>query len=210
MQAYSHPWKTFFSYPYTWLAAALLGALSAVFILLFQPGPVWMLILLAGDAAGAALWFVISFKSRAFRERLNRMPYEDKGREVSDLVRDCPDEFRRPALESIELIRRIEREFSGRAYSGELALMLSNLQDLARSNRTLWTRSRQFGDAAQKKRMEALLAGQVKAVDGALATLRTFSGNLTLLEANAERSQAATDELKYINEGLKEVIEVDQ
>jgi hypothetical protein len=206
MRSYVKPWKIFFSYLFTWLAAVLMAAATAAFILFFQPGVLWLLIALSADAAGAALWFVIAFKSEAFRRRLNRMPYEDRGREVTELVRDCPEQFRRPALESINLIRRIESEFTGRTYSTELTLMLDNIHELTKSHRTLWIRSREFGDAAQKKRMDALLAGQVAAVNGALATLRTFSGNLTLLEANEERSRAATDELKDINEGLKEVI----
>ncbi len=206
MRSYSKPWKTFFSYPFTWLAAGLMTAVTAAFVLVFQPGILWLLVALGADGAGAALWFVVAFKSEAFKKRLNRMPYEDRGKEVAELVRDCPEQFRRPALESIELIRRIDNEFAGRAYRGELALMLSNIHELAQNHRTLWTRSRQFGDVAQKKKMDTMLEGQIAAVNGALATLRTFSGNLTLLEANEEGSRAATNELKDINEGLKEVI----
>jgi hypothetical protein len=122
------------------------------------------------------------------------------------LVRDCPDEFRRPALESLSLIRRITSEFAGRAYQLELELMLSNIHHLTQSHHVLWNRSRQFGDRAQKEKMEALLADQVAAVNGALSTLRTFSGNLTLLEANEKQSRTAANQLKDINEGLKEVI----
>jgi hypothetical protein len=206
MTSVSKPWKTFFSYPFTWLALAVMAAATAVFFIVFGPGLVWSVIILAADAAGAALWFVIAFKSKAFRERLNRMPYEDQGKEVETIIRDCPEAFRAPALESIKLIRGINTEFAGKAYGYELEMMLSNIRGLAQSHRTLWSRSRQFGDAAQQKKMNALLESQVTAVNGALGTLRTLSGNLTLLEANAEQSQAAADELKDINEGLKEVI----
>jgi hypothetical protein len=206
MRSYVKPWKTFFSYPFTWAAAGLMIAATMAFIVVLQPGLLWLLAVLGADAAGLALWFVMAFKSKHFQKRLNRMPYEDRGKEVETLVRDCPEEFRRPALESLTLIRRITSEFAGRAYRLELELMLSNIHHLAQSHRTLWSRSRQFGDRAQKEKMDAMLADQITAVNGALSTLRTFSGNLTLLEANEKHSRAATNQLKDINEGLKEVI----
>jgi hypothetical protein len=122
-------------------------------------------------------------------------------------VRACPEPFRAPAVESLSLIERVSREFPGQTYSYELESMVSNIRELAVNYKTLWDRSQLFGDADQKKRMNAIMQGQLIALGNTLSTLKTFSGNLTLLAANEEQSQAATDQLKDINQGLKEVIE---
>jgi hypothetical protein len=206
MSSVIKPWKTFFTYPATWLAAALIAGLHIAFTLAFQPALVWTLGAFGVDVAAAALWLVIAFKSADFRKRLNTMPYENQGKEVTALVSDCPEPFKKPALDSIRLIQKINLEFPERTYSSELDMMLLNIRELSRNHKTLWTRSQDFGDAAQKKKMDAILGDQLKAIDTTLSTLKTFSGNLTLIEADASQTTSAAGELKDLNEGLKEVI----
>ncbi len=207
MSSVIKPWKTFFTYPVTWLAAGLIAGFHIAFTLAFQPALLWTLAAFGADLAAAAGWVVLAFRSAAFRTRLNRMPYEGRGKETAALLRDCPERFRRPALESVGLIAKINAEFPDRTYTSELDLMLLNIRELAKNHKTLWTRSQSFGDDAQRKKMEQILSSQVAAVSSTLSTLKTFSGNLTLLEADAGQTKAATGELKDLNDGLKEVID---
>jgi len=213
MSSIVKPWKTFFTYPPTWLAAAVIVGLHAAFTVAVQPPLLWTLAACGADLAAAAGWVVLAFKSEAFRARLNRMPYESGGKEAAALLKGCPERFRRPALESVGLIGKINAEFPDRAYSAELDLMLMNIRELAKNHKTLWTRSQSFGDAAQRREMERILESQTAAVGSALATLKTFSGNLTLLEADADRTgnaaglETAAGSLKDINAGLKEVLD---
>jgi hypothetical protein len=209
MSSVIKPWKTFFTYPATWLAAALITGLHAAFTLVFQPTLPWTLAAFGADMAAAAGWVLFAFKSEGFRKRLNRMPYESQGKDAAALASACPEPFRRQALESINLINKINAEFPDRAYSSELELMLLNIRELAKSHKTLALRAQEFGDAGQKKKMEALLQEQRQAVANALGTLKTFSGNLTLLEADAGQTKSAAGELKDLNDGLKEVISED-
>jgi hypothetical protein len=203
----TRPFVSFFSYPLTWLAFGILVLLHLLFMLLFQPTLLWSLLAVALDLAGLVLWFVFAFKSESFRRHLNRMPYENRAKDVLAIINACEPNFKKPALESMELIQRINKEFSDRTYSSELALMVSNIQELALNYQKLSERALHFGNAEQKKRMNSIMTGQRTAVNNTLNTLRTFGGNLTLIAANEEQSQTITEELKDLNEGLKEVIE---
>lgn len=201
------PIKSLFTYPLTWVAVAFTALLHGLFTLIFRPPLFWTLVAFGADLAALALWFVFAFKSEAFKKRFNRMPYESKSRELFPVIRACSPAFRSPAEEAVRMIERINAEFPDQTYSAELSLMLVNIQDLAGNHRRLFERAGHFGDADQKKRMDKILGSQVEAMKNTLATLKTFSGNLTLLAANVEQSRTATNELKDLNQGLKEVIE---
>ncbi|MBN2351291.1 MAG: hypothetical protein JXD23_01895 [Spirochaetales bacterium] len=213
MSSVVNPWKTFFTYPPTWLAGAVIVGLHVAFSAVVQPTLLWTLAAFGADLAAAAGWLVLAFKSEAFRARLNRMPYENDGKETASLLGECPERFRRPALESVGLIGKINAEFPDRAYSAELDLMLMNIRELAKNHKTLWTRSQSFGNAAQRKEMEQILENQTATIASTLATLKTFSGNLTLLEADAAQTgnavglRNAAGALKDLNSGLKEVLD---
>lgn len=202
-----NPFGALFTYPLTWAVTGLIAVLHVVFNLLFAPSMIFTIIAFAVDLAGFCTWFVIAFKSEDFKKHYNKMPYENRTKEIGEIVRSCPEPFRTPAVQSLSLIDKVTREFPGQTYSFELESMVSNIRELAVNYRTLAERSQHFGDADQKKRMESIMNGQLNALNNTLSTLKTFSGNLTLLAANEEQSQAATDQLKDINQGLKEVIE---
>ncbi|MBN1524111.1 MAG: hypothetical protein JW904_06510 [Spirochaetales bacterium] len=201
------PLKLLFTYPPTWMAVAAIFTVHILYTILFTPSLIWTIAAAVLDVAGFGLWGYLSFKSKAFQDHFNRMPYEDRNREILELLRSCPDTFRKPAEECISLLARINKEFPDQTYSAELGMMMANLRELSENHKILHERFLQFGNQEQKKRMESILAGQLEALKATLATLKTFSGNLTLLAVNEEQTQVATDELKYINQGLKEVIE---
>ena len=136
-----------------------------------------------------------------------KKPYEDKAKEIVDILKKCPNVFSKPARRCIDLIQKINQEFPGQSYSYELDLMLANIHNLAENNQTLYERSLEFGTQEQKGNMQAIISQQINAIKNTLNTLKSFSGNLTLIAASQEQSVVATDELKYINQGLQEVIE---
>ncbi|RPJ07100.1 MAG: hypothetical protein EHM28_08330 [Spirochaetaceae bacterium] len=202
-----NPLGAIFTYPPTWAVIGLIAVFHLVFTLIFAPGMIFSIIALVVDFLGYCTWFVIAFKSEDFKKHFNKMPYENRTQEIGKVVAVCPEPFRKPASESLALIDRVTREFPDQTYSFELESMVSNIRELAVNYKTLADRAQHFGDADQKKRMESIMNGQINALNTTLSTLKTFSGNLTLLAASEEQSQAATDQLKDINQGLKEVIE---
>lgn len=201
------PLKAFFSYPFTWVVITLIILVHGAFSFWFPPSLIMQAVAFGIDVFSLGLWFVLAFKSKAFRERYSRMPYEDKAKEIVHILKKCPNVFSKPAQRCIDLIQKINQEFPDQSYSYELDLMLANIHNLAENNQTLYERSLAFGTQEQKANMQAIINQQIKAINNTLNTLKSFSGNLTLIAANQEQSVVATDELKYINQGLQEVIE---
>ena len=195
-------------FPLTWIAIAASIGFGLVFEFWFQPTALPRLIAWASAALAFLLWPVFFFSSSKFQVLLNKMPYEKlKVGELKADLRSCPDEFSEPVLECIELTNRIRREFEDHAYLAEIDSLLHNLQNLVDSYSQLYTRAQEFGTENQKRSMQAILHNQLLSVKKSLEALRTFSGNLTLLDANARYSSEIFDEIKAINYGLTQAIE---
>jgi len=201
------PLKMFFLYPLTWAALGVIILCHGLYAFIFRPSLFWLLMAFILDLSGLALWFVLAFKSEAFKKHYNRMPYEQNSKELLALIQGCSPAFRSAAEECIQLINRINADFPDQLYSQELNLMLLNIKELAQNNSQLYERSQKFGTEEQKKQMNSLLQHQTEAMQNTLTTLKAFSGNLTLLATNVEQTQSVTNQLKDLNDGLKEVLE---
>jgi len=201
------PLKTLVVYPYSWAVLAILIIFTTIFHLWFPPSLLITLLIIAIDILGLGIWFVLAFKSEKFKEIFSKMPYEENTAMILETLSSCPASFKKPATEFVELIKSITKEFSSEASQYEFELMLANLLVLSKNHKKLHDRSLHFGTEEQKQRMESIMKQQVKTINNTLNTLKTFSGNLTLIAANQEQGTSATDELKYINQGMQEVIE---
>jgi hypothetical protein len=196
------------AYPFTWAVILVLVAANLAFFTWFPLSLLYSSLMAGIDIAMLGAWAVIVFRSGSFRDAFNRMPYEKRNGELDRLIRSIPDtfRFRGPAAECVSLIDRIKREFHDAAYADELALLQSNIYGLAQNHLKLLDRAAAFGTEAQKGEMRSFLKQQVASLNGILDTLKTFSGNLTLLSANAEKSVEASTALKDINEGFREIL----
>ena len=202
-----NPFVIIITYPLTWLVFVLIGAAHAFFNYWFQPPLFFNLAAFLADVIGLGFWFMLVLKSSAFRKQINEMPYERQSREIGHILTGCPENFRTPAKQCMVLIDNINKEFKDQDYRSELSLLVANIYHLAGEHKKLFTRYQTFGTPEQKQQMKTLISQQVDSIHKIHDTLQTFSGNLTILAANAEKTAEATNELKYINEGLKEVIQ---
>jgi len=135
------------------------------------------------------------------------MPYEEQINELKNILKECPPNFSDIAGKCIDLIQKVKKDFTDQHYSYEMDYMVSNILNLSENHKQLYQRYLNFGTEEQKQNMKVMLNSQIKSINNTLNTLKTFSGNLTLLDANAEKSAEAAGELKEINKSLKEVIE---
>ncbi|MCP4398390.1 MAG: hypothetical protein GY801_13970, partial [bacterium] len=192
---------------FTWLAFLFVIACEWGFISWFQPP---FLITVGSSAAGIvllALWPLLFFKSGAFRQRYTQLPRELEQKELSKLLDSCAESFRTPARECLALLESTNREFQSQSFQSELDRIFYNLSDLSRNHALLYARRHQFGTAEQKRTMQSILQQQERSVENSLAALRSFSGNLTLLDAHPEDHAKMGSNLKAINQELQNVIQ---
>lgn len=204
-----NPFKIIFSFPFTWLVILLITIVHIGFNYWFRPPLFFNLIGFGVDLFLLGLWFPLVLRSRSFRKQFNTMPYEKQSKEILHSLADCPDSFKTPAVRSLELIENINKEFTNQDYQVEIGLLVSNIYQLTGNHKRLYKRFQTFGTPDQKQQMKKMLDQQVGSMQKILNTLQTFSGNMTILAANTEKAVEATNELKYINEGLKEVIQAE-
>jgi len=202
-----NPFATLIAYPFTWLVVFCIIICNAAYFAWFKPAPVYLLVLLGIDIVGFMTWFVLALKSSSFRKKFNEMPYEKQNKEIIRTLSGCPDSFKIPAMQCMTLIDQVNREFKNQDYQTELSLLVANIYSLTQDHKKLYNRFQTFGTPDQKRQMKVLIDQQVDSMRKIHDTLQTFSGNLTILAASAEKTAEATNELKYINEGLKEVIQ---
>jgi hypothetical protein len=205
--AKSKPFKALFTYPLTYAVIILIICAHTAFTLWFMPSVFMHGLVLIADVILFSLWFFLSIKSGAFKEHLNKMPYEEQISELKEILKECPQDYRKIAGACIELIQKVKADFKDQRYSYEMDYMVSNIINLSENHKQLYKRYLDFGNQEQKQNMKNILDSQMKSIANTLNTLKTFSGNLTLLDANAEKSAEAAGELKEINKSLKEVIE---
>ncbi len=199
--------KIFWMNPFTWLAFLFVIACEWGFISWFQPP---FLITVGSSAAGIvllALWPLLFFKSGAFRQRYTQLPRELELKELSKLLDSCAESFRRPAQECLALLGSMREEFQSQSFQSELDRIFYNLSDLSRNHVLLYSRLQQFGTEEQQRTMVGILQQQERSVENSLDTLRSFSGNLTLLDAHPEEYAKMGDNLKAINQELQNVIQ---
>jgi len=208
MQKRKNPFAMILTYPLTWLVLILITAAHLLFNYWFTPPLFFNLAAFLADFLGIGFWIMMLFKSRAFQQQFNEMPYEKQSREIGRVLGACPENFKTPALQCMSLIDNINKEFTDQDYKSELSLLVANIYQLALEHSKLAARYQTFGTPEQKQHMKTLINQQVESIHKIHTTLQTFSGNLTILAANAEKTAEATNELKYINEGLKEVIRI--
>jgi len=199
--------KIFWTNPFTWLSFLIVIAVEWGFITWFQPP-----FLITGGAIAAgiivlALWPPIFLKSGAFRQRYTQLPHELEQKELKKLLASCAETFRQPAQECLDLLESTRREFQSQSFQSELDRIFYNLFDLSRNHVLLYTRLQQFGTDEQKRTMQSILQQQVRSVKNSLTALRSFSGNLTLLDAHPEDYEKMGSNLKAINEELQNVIQ---
>lgn len=203
----SKPFKALFKYPLTYAVIFMIIVAHTAFTLWFLPSFFIHSLILITDIFLFSLWFVIIIKSEAFKNHLNKMPYEEQINELKTILKECPDNYSKLAGECIDIIQKVKTDFKDQQYSYEMDYMVSNVINLSENHKQLYQRYLNFGNEEQKQNMKTMLDSQMKSINNTLNTLKTFSGNLTLLEANTEKSAEAAGELKEINKSLKEVIE---
>ncbi len=202
-----NPFALLFSYPLTWLVMACIIVIHLVYHFWFLPRPLFEVLAFGVDIALLVLWGILFLNSASFALRFNEMPYEKQSRELKRIIGQCPEGFRKPAMESIQLIDSINKEFRDQDYREELLLLVANVYRLTNEHKRLYARYVQFGTSDQKLQIKKILDQQVDSMNKIYDTLQTFSGNLTILAANVEQTAIATSELKHINAGLQEVIQ---
>ena len=199
--------KIVLAYPLTWAAGGVIIALEGAFWAWFHP-PLPLLLLMWGlGAALWALWPVMFFRSSDFRALFTRMPYEAGRPELEKILTACSEAFRKPAQECLTLLDKIRQEFEAETFRSELTEIFQNLVDLSRNHVQFYARLQKFGTAQQKQTMQNVLKQQILSVENSLTALKTFSGNLTLLDAHPEDYEKIGSDLKAINQELQNVIQ---
>jgi xanthine/uracil/vitamin C permease (AzgA family) len=193
-------------YPYTWLALLILILFPTVLLFWFN-GPLLLnIVSTVSSFVLAGLYFVMTLQSREYRDFLDKTGLDENRRELFTHVNRCPVGFGKMFREAVDLIDLIKKEFTTDASGYELDFLLANLSNLCKDTASLYERSGKFGDETQKARMKQLLAGNVEKLSSVLGSLKTLSGNLTLINSSAGEADGVVEELKSINLGLSEAI----
>ncbi len=199
----------FLRYPPTIAAALLLLACNIFYFLYFAPAFLFSAGAAVLDLALGLAWLVMGLRSKGFAASVSRMPYETGTRELSSLLGDCTPDFKASTLQCTGLVDRIRKDFPGNDFEDELGLFVSRLRELAAENARLFSRSKSYGTRDQQARLSALVKDQESAIRTQLESLRSFSGNLSLIEAGTTVS-ASSEDLKYINAGMEELLKESQ
>lgn len=193
--------------PFTWLALVIVVGLEAAFYRWFQPPITLAAIMIVLGGLLFLMWPVLLLRSRSFREQYQEMPYKLDVSELQKRLKACHVSFRAPAEECIVMIEKIQQEFQADTFQGDLERIIENLIELTQNHLQLTSRLERFGTPQQKQLMQSILAQQVRSVENSLTTLRAFSGNLTLLEANPEDIEKIGSDLRAVNQELEHVIQ---
>lgn len=199
--------KTLFTYPFTWIAFVIIVLLEAVFFWWFTPPFLMKVAFLGAGAVMVILWPVLFFTSNTFRQIVQQLPYKANVHSLETVLKSCSPAFRKPAQECLALLDRTRQEFQSQTFHSELDLIFQNLYDLSQNHAQLYTRVQTFGTADQKRTMQHLLQQQISSVENSLNSLKTFSGNLTLLDTNPIDHEQMGNSLKAINDELQHVIQ---
>ena len=199
--------KTLFTYPFTWMALAVLALLEVIFFWWFTPPLLMKVVFVGTGAAMAILWPVLFLTSATFRQLAQQLPYKANVHSLAAVLKSCSPAFQKPAQECLALLDRTRQEFQSRTFHNELDRIFQNLYDLSQNHAQLYTRVQKFGTAEQKRTMQHLIQQQVQSVENSLNSLKTFSGNLTLLDTNPGDYEQMGNDLKAINDELQHVIQ---
>jgi hypothetical protein len=200
--------KILLTYPFTWLAVIVIVGIEWAFNQWFHPPLLLTLLMVGLGMVMLVVWPILLLKSPDFRQRYNQMPYETDLKELEKTLASCSEAFRKPAQECLALLAKIRREFRQAAtFQDELDRIFQNLFDLSRNHVQFYARTKEFGSAQQKQTMQNVLKQQVLSVENSLTALKTFSGNLTLLDTHPEEYDNMGNDLKTINQGLQNVIQ---
>ena len=194
-------------YPATWGGVLVVVLAHTGFNWWFSPSLSIQIIAGLLDAFCLVLLATIILKSDAFLELYQHRKYQSAMRAVSAIFAHCMDEFRTAAQACLTLSQRLHADFKNEPCMHEFEEFLYNITTMAENHRKLYLRSQQFGTAAQKEKMQALLDRQIHSMQQTLENLQAFSGNLTIMSARLEKSALAAKELQFINQGLQEVIQ---
>lgn len=193
--------------PFTWVALLIVVGLEIAFYRWFQP-PLTLAALIIGLGGMLLLiWPVLFLRSQSFREVYQEMPYKSDVSDLQKRLKSCHASFRAPAEECIVMIEKIQQEFQADTFRGDLERIIENLMELTQNHLQLTSRLERFGTPQQKQLMQSILDQQVRSVENSLTTLRAFSGNLTLLEANPEDVEKIGSDLRTVNQELEHVIQ---
>ncbi len=199
--------KILFTYPLTWAAIGIVAALEGFFLWWFAPPLLMSIILIAAGVALIVAWPVIFLTSKTFRQLIEQQPYKANMNTLAATLKSCSPAFRKPAQDCLALLDRTRQEFQSQTFHSELDRIFQNLYDLSQNHAQLYTRVQKFGTAEQKRTMQHLIKQQVQSVENTLNSLKTFSGNLTLLDTNPDEYEQMGNDLKAINDELQHVIQ---
>lgn len=193
--------------PFTWFALLSVVGLEIAFYRWFHP-PITLAALMIGLGGMLLLiWPVLFLRSQSFHEVYQDMPYKSDVSDLQKRLKSCHASFRAPAEECIVMIEKIQQEFQADTFRGDLERIIENLMELTQNHLQLTSRLERFGTPQQKQLMQNILDQQVRSVENSLTTLRAFSGNLTLLEANPEDIEKIGSDLRTVNQELEHVIQ---
>ena len=193
--------------PFTWFALLSVVGLEIAFYRWFHP-PITLAALMIGLGGMLLLiWPVLFLRSQSFHEVYQDMPYKSDVSDLQKRLKSCHASFRAPAEECIVMIEKIQQEFQADTFRGDLERIIENLMELTQNHLQLTSRLERFGTPQQKQLMQSILDQQVRSVENSLTTLRAFSGNLTLLEANPEDIEKIGSDLRAVNQELEHVIQ---
>lgn len=196
-----------FAYPFTWVALIFLLAIEAIFFWWFTPSLLMTMAFIAAGVLVFAAWPVVFLMSGTFRSLVRQQPYKTTMDSLNATLKSCSPAFRKPAQDCLALLDRTRQEFQSATFHSELDRIFQNLYDLSINHAQLYTRVKKFGTAEQKRTMQHLLQQQVRSVENSLNSLKTFSGNLTLLDTNPGDYEQMGNDLKAINSELQHVIQ---
>ncbi len=198
--------KTIVAYPPTWIALAVVIVIEFGIATWFQPPPVILVLVIAIGVALFFLWPLILIRSPDFERLHVQSRHTTSMEEFSKLLEGCYPPFGPPATDCWTLAERIRQEFGSQSFGGEVESAIAKLTKLTESHVKFYLRSQQFGDAEQKKDMEARILKQVERVENTRSGLLRLGGHLTILDLDAAGKEEIGRELRTINNGLEEAI----
>lgn len=154
-------------------------------------------------------FFVLTMTSAA-RQFKSKMLQGVRAKEACETnnLKNTRHNFRESVEEFLELVDQTNKQFEGKFESSDIDILKENVLRLINANAKLNANYLQegIGNDNQKDKMKAILDRQSESVSNALESLKTFTGNLALIDVTGQK-EAIDQEISFINQGLKEAIE---
>jgi hypothetical protein len=198
--------RIYVSHPYTWFTWLVSGSFAVAYLQYFKPKPLLLLGLILITAFIMFLWTVLLFRSSNLKIDHQGNIVLSPAKSIEKLLKNASPDYAVIAKKMLILSDKILSEFEDQSLVNEVESLLENIKTLTSENKILYKRWKDFGDESQKMQMDKMLSKQLQSIKASLQSLKTFSGNLALLDVKSSITEKENAEIKAINLALTEII----